>query len=120
LSNVDARVVLYFTVPSDALKERVPAPWQVGSVPAGPAKDANLAVVFVDQVLAQDQDGKPIGAGANRQVVLAAIGKNGQTGEVAPVIIGGFSADPVNIPGAYIVQGLPNVSERATDGGRRI
>jgi hypothetical protein len=54
-----------------ALKEKLPAPWQVGTVPAGPATGANLAVILVDQVLAQDPNGKPIGAtGANRIMVL--------------------------------------------------
>jgi hypothetical protein len=101
ISDVSARTALYFTVPAGALKEKLPAPWQFGSVPAGPAKDANLAVIFIDQVLAQDPDGKPIGTGANRLMVLAAIGKNMETGESAPVIIGGFSADPANVPGAY-------------------
>jgi hypothetical protein len=103
ISDVSARVALFFTVPADALKEKLPAPWQVASVPAGPAKDANLAVIFIDQVLAQDPDGKPIGPGANRLMVLAAIGKNAETGESAPVMIGGFSADPANVPGAYKV-----------------
>jgi hypothetical protein len=36
-------------------------------------------------------------------MVLAAIGKNGETGESAPVMIGGFSADADNVPGAYKV-----------------
>jgi hypothetical protein len=100
LSDVNVRTMLFFSVPADALKQKLPAQWQVGPVPAGPAKGANLAVIFLDQVLAQDPDGKPIGAtGANRSMVLVAFGKNDATSENGiPVVIGGISSDP---PGPY-------------------
>ncbi len=79
----------------------VPAPWQVAPAPGGPMKDANFFFVFMDQFLIQDAQGKPDMGGFTRVLVLAAPAKNAQTGEIATVVIGGFTPDSRNVPGPY-------------------
>lgn len=99
--NVDTRVVLAFRVAQTALQASLPAPWQVDPVPAGPSKDANLFITFLDQLLNQDGEGKPIAGGTTRIVALGIPAKNSQTGEAAPFLLRAFDANPQGVPGPY-------------------
>lgn len=101
-SNVDNRVYLSFRVNQAELQRWIPTPWQVGAIPAGPAKDANALVVFGHPLLRQGPDGKPLTpTGTSRFVVLAVPGKHGQTGESRLFVIRGYSSDHAGLPGAY-------------------
>jgi hypothetical protein len=78
--NVDTRVVLAFRVGEAELQGWLPAPWQVNPTATGPSKDANLTVTFIDRLLNQDSEGKPIAGGTDRLVALSVPAKQGQTG----------------------------------------
>jgi len=101
-SDVENRVYLWFRVNQAELQKWMPAPWQVGAIPAGPAKDANLILIFVDTLLRQGPDGKPLtSTGMWRVVALASPAKHGQTGESRLFVIGGYSSDHAGLPGSY-------------------
>jgi hypothetical protein len=80
---------------------RLPAPWLVNPVTTGPSKDANLTVGFIDQLLNQDGQGKPVAGGTTRIVALGIPAKHGQTGETAPFLLRAFDANPQGVPGPY-------------------
>jgi hypothetical protein len=112
--NVDTRVVLAFRVGQAALQRWLPAPWQVHPVATGPSKDANLIVTFVDRLLNQDGEGKPIAGGTTQMVGLGVPAKHGQTGETAPFVIRIFDANPQLIPGPYKTAVLATIRREAT------
>jgi hypothetical protein len=99
--NVDTRVVLAFRVGLAALQGWLPAPWQVNPVATGPSKDANLTVTFIDRLLNQDGEGKPVAGGMSRIVALSIPAKHEQTGETAPFVVRVFDANPQGVPGPY-------------------
>lgn len=100
-SNVDTRVVIALQVRPEAVQQWLSGPWQVNPVGAGPSKGANLVLVFVDQHLVQDPDGKPMSGGINRILALVAPGKHSGTGETASVALRLFTASPSYVPGPY-------------------
>ena len=110
-SNVDTRVVVALQVRPEALPQWVAAPWQVNPVAAGPSKGANLSVVFVDQHLVQDADGKPVAAGVNRIMALTVPGKHSGTGATASVVARIYSSEPSYVPGPY-KNGVPATIRR--------
>ena len=69
---------------------------------AGPAKDANLRMIFIDRVDITGPDGKPLGRGSNQLVYLAIPIKQPSTGTVGQMIIGGITADPAVTVHAYL------------------
>src|SRR5437879_1396622 len=71
-SSVETRFQLDLHVPDAALAPLIPAGWSLNIATQGPAKDANLRAIFTDRVTINAPDGKPIGAGSNRLVYLAA------------------------------------------------
>ena len=99
----EMRTYLYMEVASDAAQSFLPTGWTSSPVTTGAAKDANFVVLLVDRKLALTPDGKPLQAGVNRLVVFFVPSKNVKTGEVANMIVGGYSADPLGAPGAYKV-----------------
>ncbi len=86
-SNVDNRIVVALRVAQAELQGWLPAPWQLNPAPKGPLKDANLFVIFIDQLLSQDPQGKPAAGGTFRVVALAAPAKHSQTGKPAPFVL---------------------------------
>ena len=78
---------------------------------AGPAKDANLRLIFVDRVGITGADGKPIGPGTNRMAILAIPVKQTATGITGQMIIGGLTEDPADAPGPFGVY-LPATTHR--------
>src|SRR6266850_2382334 len=84
-SNADTRVVLTFKVRPEAVQQWLSGPWRVDSFQTGPAKGANVSLVFVDQHLVVDADGKPMGSGVNRTLALVVPAKHSGTGAFAPV-----------------------------------
>jgi hypothetical protein len=95
--------MLGFQVKSEAVQQRLPAPWRLGPPDSGPDKGANLFVILVDRVRDDEAERKPSFSGANRIINLAAPARHPQTGEMASIILGGWASNPANVPGFYQV-----------------
>src|SRR6266436_6078371 len=67
--NVEQRFQLDFHVPDAALKKMLPEGWEPVIATAGPAKDANLRMIFIDRIAVLGADGKP--RGSTQMVYLA-------------------------------------------------
>lgn len=100
-STLDSRIALALRVKADELQRLVPAPWQVNPATAGPSKDANLTMTFLERVLNQGADGKPTAVATYRLVGLSVPVKHPQTGESAPMIMRLFNSSPAEVPGFY-------------------
>jgi hypothetical protein len=96
----EARFQLDLKVPDGALKAFLPADWMPNVSAQGPAKDANLRLVFIDRVTINGPDGKPLGKGSNRLVYLVAPVKT-PAGANVQMVIGGLSEDPADVPGPF-------------------
>ena len=100
-STADTRLTVAMRVGQAELQKLVPAPWQVTPIPGGPVKEANFLIVFIDTFLVQDAQGKPDNGAITRKVVFAVPAKHTQTGEIATLITGGFTANINEVPGPY-------------------
>lgn len=100
-STLDSRIVLAFRVAEAELQRWVPAPWQINPAAAGPSKDANLLIIFVDRLLDQDAEGKPAAVPTYRVVALAVPDRHPQTGEAGNLLIRLFNSNPKAVPGFY-------------------
>jgi hypothetical protein len=109
--SAESRLQLDFHVPDAALQKALPAGWEPAIATAGPAKDANLRLIFVDRIGITGADGKPIGTGTNRMAILAIPVKQTATGVTGQMIIGGITEDPADAPGPYSVY-LPASTHR--------
>src|SRR3979411_3280243 len=99
--SAEAQMQLDFHVPDAALAAMLPAGWEPNVATAGPAKDANLRMVFSDRVHIPGPDGKPLGRGSNQLVYLAIPIKQPSTGTVGQMIIAGITAAPAQPPGPF-------------------
>lgn len=106
----EQRTYVYLQVGADKAQAFLPSGWTVSPPTAGAIKDANLVLVWMDRKLGLTPDGKPLQSGTNRLLVLLVPSKNSQTGEVANMIVGGYSDDPAGAPGAYKVYGAGTVT----------
>jgi hypothetical protein len=105
-SSSETRFQLDFHVPDAVLATYLPAGWTPNIAPQGPAKDANLRVVFIDRVTINGPDGKPAGAkGTNRLVYLVAPVKD-PSGAAVQLVIGGLTEDLADAPGPFGVYEL--------------
>jgi len=98
--SAEARFQLDFHVPDAALKSYLPSGWTPNVAAQGPAKDANLRVVFIDRITVNGPDGKPVGKGSNRLVYLVAPVKDAN-GFSVQLVIGGLTEDPADVPGPF-------------------
>jgi hypothetical protein len=98
--SAEARFQLDLHVPQTALNAFLPPGWSSNVAAQGPAKDANLRVIFIDRMTINGPDGKPLGKGSNRLVYLAAPVKDA-AGANQQLIIGGLTADPADAPGPF-------------------
>ena len=96
----EARFQLDVRVPDAALAALVPAGFTLNIAPQGPAKDANLRVVFIDRITVNGPDGKPVRSGSNRLVYLIAPVKDA-AGAASQLVIGGLTEDPADAPGPF-------------------
>ena len=107
--SAEARFQLDFHVPDAALAAMLPAGFTPNVATQGPAKDANIRVIFVDRMTINGPDGKPVGkTGSNRLVYLAAPVKDPS------------GADPGGAPAYHLPPGTPPalpVTQPAGDGG---
>ena len=98
--SAEQRFQLDFHVPDAALQKMLPQGWVPAVATAGPAKDANLRVIFIDRIGAVGADGKS--TGRPTQLVYVAIPVK-QTGgsETGQMIIAGVTRDASDAPGAF-------------------
>jgi len=102
-SSAETRFQLDLRVSADALAAFLPPGWAPNIATQGPAKDANLRVIFIDRLTINGPDGKPLGAtGSNRLVYLVAPVKDA-TGAPVQLVIGGLTEDPAYAPGPFAV-----------------
>lgn len=117
--SAETRFQLDFSVPDAALRSFLPAGWTPNIATQGPAKDANLRVVFIDRLAVNGPDGKPIGrTGSNRLVYLVAPVKE-PGGANVQLVIGGLTEDPADAPGPFGVYLLAttHTMQRTTSSG---
>src|SRR5262245_46629675 len=86
----EQRTYLFLSVKTDAAQAFLPQGWTLNPAAMGPAKDANLVLVWIDRKLALTPDGKPLQSGTNRLLVLLVPARNSQTGEAANMVVGGY------------------------------
>jgi hypothetical protein len=98
-STLDERTVLAFKVSDAAVQKMLPVGWQVDSPTAGPSKGSNLVVVLVDQLLAQDSEGKPVDAVHGAALVVPAK-KQGMDKGIS-MVVGGLFSPAGYAPGPY-------------------
>jgi hypothetical protein len=112
--SAEVRMQLDLVVPSQALKALLPAGWEPAVATAGPAKDCNVRMIFVDRVDITGEDGAP--RGTNKFVYLASPIKKAGTDLAGQMIIDGMTADAKDAPGPFgVYQTATNYHvERAT------
>lgn len=95
----ETRTILTFKISDDVAQKLLPEGWTLSPIAQGPAKGANLAMVFAERMATVGTDGKPVG-GEEASVILSIPAKNGS--ENAFAIIEAYS-DPGTAPGFYKV-----------------
>lgn len=116
--SAETRFQLDLHVPEGALMALFPPDWKPNIASQGPAKDANLRVVFMDRITINGPDGKAVGKGSNRLVYLVAPVKD-PSGANVQLVIGGLTEDPTDAPGPFGVY-LPatiHSMQRSTSSG---
>ena len=98
--SAEARFQLDFHVPDAALNAMLPPGFTLNVATQGPAKDANIRVIFVDRMTINGADGKPIGKGSSRMVYLAAPVKD-PSGAIAQLVVGGLTDEAADAPGPF-------------------
>ncbi len=99
-SSLEARFQLDLAVPQAALMRMMPAGWTTSIATQGPAKDANLRVIFIERLTINDGEGRPVGDGSSLLAYLT-VPATSPTGESAQVVIGGLTGDPAGAPGPF-------------------
>jgi hypothetical protein len=99
-SSLEARFQLDLAVPQAALMRMMPSGWTTNVAAQGPAKDANLRVIFIERLTINDAEGRPVGDGSNLLVYLT-VPATDPSGQNAQVVIGGITEDPSDAPGPF-------------------
>lgn len=99
--SAEHRFQLDFHVNDAALQKFLPAGWQPAVATQGPAKDANIRMIFIDRMAIMGADGKPLAHGANRMVYLVVPVRETAGPGTGQMIIAGLTADPADAPGAF-------------------
>lgn len=95
----EVRTVLTFKISDEVAQKFLPNGWTTASIPQGPAKGANLTVVFAERLATQDANGKAVG-GEEAGVILSIASRRDK--DTAFSIIEGYS-DTQTTPGFYLV-----------------
>jgi hypothetical protein len=98
--SAEARFQLDVHVPDAGLAPFIPQGFTLNVATQGPAKDANLRVIFVDRMTINGPDGRPVGKGSNRLVYMAAPVRD-SSGANAQLVIGGLTQDSADVPGPF-------------------
>jgi hypothetical protein len=85
-SSLFSRIYLAFSVDEKAAQAWLPAPWKVISVPKGPFQGANVMVLFDDNFIMQDGEGKQFLGGSFCFAAIVSFAKHEQTGEFATFV----------------------------------
>jgi hypothetical protein len=109
--SAETQMQLDFHVPDAALAAMLPAGWEPSVATAGPAKDANLRMVFIDRGDVTGPDNKPLGRGSNQLVYLIIPIKQATTGTTGQMVLAGITADAADAPGPFGVY-LPASTHR--------
>src|ERR1700685_1272060 len=100
--SAEVRMRLDRAVPPEALKALLPDGWEPFVATAGPAKDCNVRLIFIDRVDINGPDGAP--AGTEQMVYFASpikkIGSNDMAGQM---MIDGITNNPKAAPGPFNV-----------------
>lgn len=117
--SAEAQMQLDFHVPDAALAAMLPAGWEPNVAAAGPAKDANLRMIFIDRVDITKPDGSPATPGSNQLVYLAVPIKQTSGSVNGQMLIYGLTADAKDAPGPHgvYVHANTNRMARSTSGG---
>ncbi len=99
-SSAETRFQLDCHVPDAALQALLPAGFSSSVAAKGPAKDANLRVVFIDRITVTGPDGKAAGTGSSQLVYLVASVKDAN-GADAQLVIGGMSDNQADAAGPF-------------------
>jgi hypothetical protein len=99
-SSLESRFQLDLAVPQAALMRMMPTGWTTNVAAQGPAKDANLRVIFIERLTINDSAGRPVGDGSNLLVYLT-VPATDPSGTNAQVVIGGITEDPADAPGPF-------------------
>jgi len=98
-NSMEFRFQLDFHVNDAALQKLLPAGWEPVIATQGPAKDANLRVIFIDRVDVTNPDGTPK---TTDQLVYVAIPvKQTGTNTAGQMILGGLVSDAKEAPGPF-------------------
>ncbi len=95
------RLQLDFRVNEAALAKMLPPGWEAVIATQGPAKDANLRMIFIDRVAIMDGGGKPAARPTARLVYLAIPVKPTAGGAAGQMIIHGLTEHAADSPGAF-------------------
>jgi hypothetical protein len=95
----EARTVLAFKIPEATVQKLLPQGWLPNPISAGPAKEANLVVTFMDWLVVMNPDGKP--EKTYRSVGLGVPAKQNGTDVTVSMVVGGLSSPPGYAPGPY-------------------
>jgi hypothetical protein len=98
---MEYRYQLDFHVNDAALQKMLPAGWEPAIAAMGPAKDANLRLIFIDRVDVMGQDGKPLGKGQTQLVYIAIPVKQTNGQGAGQMIVAGLTKDAADAPGAF-------------------
>src|SRR4051812_41784795 len=97
------RYQLDFRVNDAALAKMLPAGWEAVIATQGPAKDANLRMIFIDRMAIMGGDGKPAARPTARLVYLAIPVKQTAGGGAGQTSIQPPTRQPAHAPGAFRV-----------------
>ena len=95
------RLQLDFRVNDAARAKMLPAGWEAVIATAGPAKDCNLRMIFIDRMGIIGRDGKPAARPTGRLVYLAIPVKKTGTDVAGQIIIHGLVDQAADAPGDF-------------------
>ena len=95
------RLQLDFRVNDAALAKMLPAGWEAVIATAGPAKDCNVRMIFIDRMGIIGRDGKPAARPTGRLVYLAIPVKKTGTDVAGQIIIHGLVDQAADAPGDF-------------------
>jgi hypothetical protein len=98
-NSAEFRFQLDFHVNDAALQKLLPAGWETVIATQGPAKDANLRVIFIDRVDVTNPNNAP--KTADQLVYVAIPVKQTGTNNAGQMIIGGLVSSPKEAPGPF-------------------
>jgi len=99
--SAEHRFQIDFRVNDAALAKLLPAGWETAIAAQGPAKDANLRMIFIDRMAVVGRDGKPAAQPTARLVYLAIPVKNAASGATGQMIVHGLTEHQADAPGAF-------------------